>query len=514
MEQILHKIDEVLVPVVTRTIGQTDLYSPNAWEFIDNYESWMNIKNHRIRLFKEQILFHKKQEIFKTEGGHTFFIPVDDGFKNTKAVDAKVIDGHVIPKQVLFTSPTEKGENFQTLANSDNIKVHVAFSEETEGKSTMIYIKSHTLYGDKKGVVIAAIKQANIPVRNGVVHLIHKPLMVVDQTVKQFLELNKEKEDGPLSKFCQEIFHSEVLGKEFMNVIERSKQITLFAPTNAAWDESNLQNLLKEGSKIKDVLTMHLIPDEAVYIDRIANKEVVQKGTYNSKKNLFFSVNQNNHNRTFMVEGGGVMANIVQPDIAASNGVIHVIDRVLGFPYTTIFDKLKYDSTLNDTYVLGARTRVNELLNDTSRKFTYFVPSAKAWNQARLDLPSAIKKVFMHEYIYQAEQILERHLVVDEESYTMQKLKLMGNQTKGVDLKTIRDNITISVEEQNNNSFIIHWQGKKIQVFRPNIECTNGIIHVIDYPFIDKGDIVVSSISPLSITPHLLTLIVAKYLLL
>lgn len=47
--------------------------------------------------------------------------------------------------------------------------------------------------GDDKhqnGVVMAKIVKANIPVRNGVIHFIEKPLMVVSGTVKQFLEVS------------------------------------------------------------------------------------------------------------------------------------------------------------------------------------------------------------------------------------------------------------------------------------------------------------------------------------
>lgn len=54
------------------------------------------------------------------------------------------------------------------------------------------YVKSHTVVGDgthTEGVVLAEIVKANIPVKNGVVHLIHRPLMVVDTTVTQFLEV-------------------------------------------------------------------------------------------------------------------------------------------------------------------------------------------------------------------------------------------------------------------------------------------------------------------------------------
>ena len=40
--------------------------------------------------------------------------------------------------------------------------------------------------------------------------------------------------------------------------------------------------------------------------------------------------------------------------------------------------------------------------------------------------------------------------------------------------------------------FFIQWQNKWIQVFRPDVECTNGIIHVIDRPFLVESDIYVT----------------------
>lgn len=58
--------------------------------------------------------------------------------------------------------------------------------------TTSAYVKSNTVVGDSQhstGVVLAEIVRANIPVKNGVVHLIHRPLMVVDTTVNQFLEV-------------------------------------------------------------------------------------------------------------------------------------------------------------------------------------------------------------------------------------------------------------------------------------------------------------------------------------
>lgn len=531
-DQVLHKIDEVLIPVMSPRSANIKLYNPNALDFIESYEH-LNFNPYRIRTFRQHIEQLKKQSIFRTEGGHTFFIPIDEGFKHNPIIDHKIIDGHVIPKQVLFTSPAEAETPFETLAEGDNMKVFISFSKVPRERaipkgSEIIYVKSHNILGDHahvKGVVMAEIVRANIPVKNGVIHLINKPLMVVDHNVKQFLE---DKDEGPTSQFCQEIMDAGPVGKEFMRMIEHSQDMTLFAPSNKAWDDGNLKNMLRDQSRMKDILNMHLVPNKRLYMENIMDnnrRHVYQEHTANPKKNLYFNVVMSGHNKTLTVEGGGVNATVIQPDIAATNGIIHIIDRVLGVPYTTVLDKLRTDPMLNDTYFLGNRRAFNEQLNDTSRKFTYFVPRDRAWMDARVAIPSAIKKLFMEDYAYHAQQILERHLVISDVAYTMEKIKQLTNDTNGgsyaygytrreVDLPTIRDVLTLYVEEKSDHTFIIHWKGEQIPVFRPNVECTNGVIHVIDAPFIREGDIRVSGANAFTLTPYLLITILSTWLLL
>ena len=50
---------------------------------------------------------------------------------------------------------------------------------------------------------------------------------------------------------------------------------------------------------------------------------------------------------TLMVDGLGVAAEVVDRDVGASNGVIHVINRVLGLASDTIFNKLATDPMLS-----------------------------------------------------------------------------------------------------------------------------------------------------------------------
>ncbi|CAG9823260.1 unnamed protein product [Phaedon cochleariae] len=566
--QVLHKIDDVLVPTRSPVSASNRIYNPTAWEFLENYENLMPSKNpFRVRNFRQKVQQNNKEDIYKVEGGHTFFIPIDEGFGNERAalIDEKIIDGHVIPKQVLFTTPTKKDVGYQTLANSDNdIRVVIIFTQEQRGTTVVNYVKSHTKFGDGKhaqGVVLAEIRQANIPVKNGVIHLIQKPLMVVDSNVKKLLEdhldyicnvgnvANQEnykepelfeypvyiepvqtflqEQDGRiLSNFFNAIQDAGPQGEEFLRTLERSHDVTLFAPCNKALeDDLTLNAILRDKARFMDILKLHLVVDDRLYVDKIlknSQTRVYQAQTLSKGKNLYFNVLTSGPNRTMTVEGGGVNATVIQADLAATNGVVHVIDRVLGVPYSTVLDKLRTDPMLAATYTLGTLQGFNNQLNNTNKKFTYFVPRDKAWFDAKVALPSAIKKIFMKEYAYHATATLERHLVISDVPYTMERIKQMTNETntlgtfgqrREVELPAVRGSLKLYVEERQDNTFIIHWRGEKIPVFRPNVECTNGVIHVIDAPLLKEGDIQVSGASLATVVPQLLMLFVARYLL-
>lgn len=74
--------------------------------------------------------------------------------------------------------------------------------------------------------------------------------------------------------------------------------------------------------------------------------QIYQAPTASPRKYLYFNVLTKGNNQTLTVEGGGVNATVTQPNIAATNGFVHIIDRVLGVPYTTVFEKLKTDPML------------------------------------------------------------------------------------------------------------------------------------------------------------------------
>ncbi|CAD6233870.1 GSCOCG00007364001-RA-CDS [Cotesia congregata] len=459
-----------------------------------------------------------------------------------------------------------------------------------------MYVKSNTLVGDAThptGVVLAEIVKANIPVKNGVVHLIQRPLMVVDTTVQQFLASFKvmDKEDGPVYKFYQAI---RDYGDDFMDIITRLQDITLFAPSNAAWDEEGVKHILQDKKRFKEILNLHYVR-EKLPLDKIKQKSLNQmpldgKGFYGvptaaSWKSLYFNVVEgSNGSQMVTVEGGGVNATVITANIAATNGIIHIIDRVLGIPYTTVLDKLRTDPMLKSySSILTLRkskidflkilTRYNPLIRLTINEFNYVLIFKKIFhtkfqylrscNKTVLGIPNRGRtiaelsrfrrvksddlrsfKALQHKdqqlvkktttkkmiiTIFQTRQILERHLIEASQAYTMAELKkLTGNES--VMLAPIRDQLKLRVREydgndqkydenaihlpsSNNYGYQIEWMGKWIRVYRPDVACTNGIIHVIDDVLLMPEDVTVSGASLLTITPHILTIIFAKWFL-
>jgi hypothetical protein len=53
--------------------------------------------------------------------------------------------------------------------------------------------------------------------------------------------LPQEKEDGPLFKFYEVIMD---VGGEFMQAINSMRDVTLFAPSNEAWNRPEVRNIL------------------------------------------------------------------------------------------------------------------------------------------------------------------------------------------------------------------------------------------------------------------------------
>ncbi len=113
-----------------------------------------------------------------------------------------------------------------------------------------------------------------------------------------------------------------VKAADLVGVLKGSGPFTVFAPTDQAFAKlpaGTLETLLKpeNKAKLRSILTYHVVPG------KVMAKDVVKLRSAKTVDGRSLSI---------QVSGGAVMINgarVTKTDVAASNGVIHVIDSVI-----------------------------------------------------------------------------------------------------------------------------------------------------------------------------------------
>ena len=99
---------------------------------------------------------------------------------------------------------------------------------------------------------------------------------------------------------------------------------TVFAPNDDAFSEiENLDDILDDQDLLTKILQLHIVNG------KIKSSEIPEGETQISTLNGQDIIINNSNNITVSNENNERTANVVQPDIEASNGVIHIIDKVL-----------------------------------------------------------------------------------------------------------------------------------------------------------------------------------------
>ena len=115
-----------------------------------------------------------------------------------------------------------------------------------------------------------------------------------------------------------------VKAADLVDTLKGSGPFTVFAPTDAAfakWPKADLDKLMMDKEKLKNVLTFHVASGKMMATD-LAQHEYLQ--ALNGGE-LRIDAKRWHLHRNMKVNG----ANIIRPDIAVDNGVCHAIDEVL-----------------------------------------------------------------------------------------------------------------------------------------------------------------------------------------
>lgn len=418
-KQLLYVIDDVLEPYIPS--GLT--LPPLAMELVRNPSIYQI--DEALGAFANRVSQENQNALFERAGNHTFFVPIGigDNLNRLRAVDAAVIRGHVIPNHVLFVRAMG-GQPYQSAAFDGAVNVELSLINRTIrfNSEQSYYAQSNTLKTDpahNKGVVMSRIVRANIPVKNGVIHLIEKPLMIIDISIADFLTMEQT---ARLTEFNRLLNYAPDVRSEISSL----QQKTILAPTNAAFEQlkagsdpndDKIRQLIDNPNELKELLRLHMVM-QSVSTDDIRSGIRPEVLSADNRRSLYFRVVGDDKHRLLTVEGGGVNATAVQADIGATNGIIHIIDRVLGMPFQNLFQKLQSDPNLRTSYQLGTQGRDNwnEELGNENTRFTYFVPSDVAWNEFERENPSEFKQLTEGMASYQARKVTRRYLTRKEKN--------------------------------------------------------------------------------------------------
>lgn len=159
------------------------------------------------------------------------------------------------------------------------------------------------------------IVQADIAASNGVIHAIDKVLLPADKTIVQTGIANPD----------FSILVEAVTAAGLVDALNAPGPYTVFAPTNAAFASLLTElgvtkaQLLANTALLTKVLTYHVVPGLVLKVDVPINTPIktVEGETLTVGPTLAIT------------DQRGRQSNIVATDVLASNGVIHVLDKVI-----------------------------------------------------------------------------------------------------------------------------------------------------------------------------------------
>ena len=159
------------------------------------------------------------------------------------------------------------------------------------------------------------IVQADIAASNGVIHAIDKVLLPADKTIVQTAIANPD----------FSILVEAVTAAGLVDTLNAPGPYTVFAPTNAAFASLLTElgvtkaQLLANTALLTKVLTYHVVPGLVLKVDVPINTPIktVEGETLTVGPTLSIT------------DQRGRQSNILATDVLASNGVIHVLDKVI-----------------------------------------------------------------------------------------------------------------------------------------------------------------------------------------
>ena len=368
----------------------------------------------------------------QSPGPFTVFAPTDQAFANA-GIDIADFDTQ------------EEKDRLTDILTYHVIDGEVPSSAVTDGMTaTMVNgdTASFTVADGKVSIGDASVTLADVPASNGVIH-------VIDTVLMPPMDITEIAQ----STGIHNALVAAIVQADLLSTLQGDGPFTVFAPTDQAFTDAQIDLNALDTPEGKDALTnillYHVVDGE---VPSSAVTDCLSTDAVNSDP-LSFSV------------GDNVMVNdaiVTAADVAASNGVIHVIDKVLT-PTKTPRDIPRTAQCTGVHNSLVDAVLQAELLTTLQGPgpFTLFAPTDQAFIDANIDLADFDTP----EGKASLANILQYHLISGE--------VLSGDLTDGMVATAVNgDELTVDLTS-----------GVKINeatVTNPDVATSNGVIHVID----------------------------------
>ena len=367
-------------------------------------------------------------------GPFTVFAPTDQAF-----IDAGV--------DLASMDTTEGRETLSDILLHHVVAAEVPAANVTNCMSADAVNGQPLSFGVGDGVTVngANVMMTDVIASNGLIHVIDSVLMPTDTP-----------NDIPRTAQCtgsHDTLVSAVIQAELLETLQGAGPFTVFAPTDQAFVDAGIDlaalNTTEGRETLADILLYHVVAGSVP----AANVTDCMTATAVNGDLLGFTV------------GDGVMvngANVSLADVNTSNGVIHVIDKVL-MPTATPNDipRTAQCTGVHNTLVSAViQAELLETLQGTG-PFTVFAPTDQAFTDAGINL-EALNTTEGRQTLA---DILLYHVVAGRVPSSALSECMTAEAANGQSLSfTVGDSVMVN----------------DATVVTPDVNTSNGIVHVVD----------------------------------
>ena len=391
-------------------------------------------------------------------GPFTVFAPTDTAFAALlselgmtkaqlladKALLAKVLTYHVIPGNVKkadvpvgLAITTVQGSTFRVDAKGADLVITDGRLRETK------------------------ITATDVVAGNGVLHLVDKVLLP-QGTIVEMAKANPN-----LSVLVE-----AVVAADLASTLSATGPFTVFAPTNAAFTALlaelgvTKEALLADKPLLTQVLRYHVLSPQVVKRADIALGKAVTP-----LQGGFFKIDAAGAD-VVITDGRNRTAKITATDVMATNGVVHVVDKVLLPADKTIVQTAQANPAFSILVEAVVAADLATILSQPG-PFTVFAPTDTAFAALLTELG-----------VTKAQLLADKPLLTKVLTYhVIAAAVLKANVPVGSPVATLSQGETLTVDA---TLAITDQRGRKATITATDILNSNGVIHVIDKVILPK----------------------------